>query len=69
MFDKLSINNEMAQLDIKNRKFWDELTEEERKKFSPYLMMKYSANVDGNSDLQEWYLRAANERVIKTSLT
>lgn len=65
MSDKLSINNEMAQMDTKNRKFWDELTEEERKKFSPYLMMKYSANVEGSSDLQEWYLRAANERVNK----
>ena len=63
MSDKLSINNEMAQLDLKNREFYDELTEEERKKFSPYLMMKYSANVEGNPDLQAWYLMAANERV------
>lgn len=63
MTDKLGINNEMAQLDTKNRDFYDELTDEERKKFSTYLMMKYSANVEGNSDLQEWYLRASNERV------
>lgn len=61
--DKLSINNEMAQLDTKNRDFIDELTDEERKKFSSFLMMKYSANVEGSSELQEWYLRASNERV------
>jgi hypothetical protein len=61
--DKLSINNEMAQLDSKNRRFVDELTDEERKKFSTYLMMKYSANVEGGKDFQEWYLRASNERV------
>jgi hypothetical protein len=63
MSDKLSLNNELAQLDLKSREFYDELTEDERKKFSPYLMMKYSANVDGNHDLQSWYLLAANERV------
>jgi hypothetical protein len=63
MTDKLSINNEMAQLDMKNREFYDELTEEERKKFSTYLMMKYSANVEGSTDLQAWYLLASNERV------
>lgn len=63
MTDKLGINNEMAQLDTKNRVFYDELDEEERKKFSTYLMMKYSANVEGSSDLQAWYLLASNERV------
>jgi chlorite dismutase len=61
--DKLSIANETAQLNLKNRNFVDELDETERKKFSTFLMMKYSANVEGNADLQEWYLRASNERV------
>ena len=61
--DKLSIANETAQLNKKNRLFFNELTDEERKKFSTFLMMKYSANVDGPADLQEWYLRASNERV------
>jgi hypothetical protein len=61
--DKLSINNEMAQLDTKNRKFYDELNEEERKKFSTYLMLRYAASVEGGPDIQEWYLRVTNERV------
>lgn len=61
--DKLSINNEMAQLDAKNYDFYDELTEEERKKFSTYLMLRYAASVQGSPDLQEWYLRATNDRV------
>ena len=61
--DKLSINNEMAQLDLKNRGFYDELNDEERKKFATYLMLRYAASVDGSADLQEWYLRATNERV------
>jgi len=61
--DKLSINNEMAQLDTKNRKFYDELNEEERKKFATYLMLRYAASVEGGPDIQEWYLRVTNERV------
>ena len=61
--DKLSINNEMAQLDAKNYDFYDELNEEERKKFSTYLMLRYAASVQGSPDLQEWYLRATNDRV------
>lgn len=63
MSDKLSLNNELAQLDTKNRNFYDELDTEEKKKFSTYLMLKYSANVDSNPDFQEWYLRATNDRV------
>lgn len=63
MSDKLSIQNEMRAFDSKQREFYDELTDEERKKFSTYLMMKYGANVEGSRDLQEWYLRAHNERV------
>lgn len=60
---KLGLKNELLQFDTKNRDFYDELTDEERKKFSTYLMLKYGANVDGSDDLQEWYLRATNERV------
>jgi len=63
MSDKLTVKSETAALDRKDRNFYDDLTEEERKKFSPYLMLRYSASVDGPSDLQEWYLRATNERV------
>ena len=53
----------MAQLDTKNRAFYDELNEEERKKFATYLMLRYAASVEGEPDIQEWYLRVTNERV------
>ena len=53
----------MAQLDTKNRAFYDDLNDEERKKFATYLMLRYAASVDGSPDLQEWYLRVTNERV------
>jgi hypothetical protein len=63
--DKLSVSNEMAQLDSKNRNFYDELNEKERKDFSAYLCMRYAASVEGSADFQEWYLRATNERANK----
>ena len=65
MSDKLSIANEMAQFDYKNRTFYDELSDEERKKFSPFLMIRWGAAVEGNADLQAYYLVSVNERLNK----
>lgn len=61
--DKLSIQNEMTQLDHKNRTFYDDLTDEERRKFSNYLMIRWSSTVTGSRDLQEFYVIAVNERL------
>lgn len=58
--DKLHISNEMAQLDRKNRGFYDELTDEERKKFSNYLMIRWSSAVSGTRELQEYYVQSCN---------
>jgi hypothetical protein len=65
MSDKLNIANEMAQFDRKNRDFYDELTDEEKKKFSNYLMIRWGSSVQGNRDLQEFYVIATNERLNK----
>lgn len=63
--DKLSIKSEMSAFDRKNRGFYDSLTDEEKKKFSPFLMIRYGATVTGNSDLQAYYLMSCNERLNK----
>lgn len=63
--DKLSVKSETAALDRKDIGFYDSLLDEEKKKFSPYLMLRYSASVDGDPDMQAWYLLATNERVNK----
>ena len=65
MSDKLSINNEMSVFDRKDRMFYDELTPEERKKFSNFLMIRYGSSVQGSRDLQEFYLISTNERLNK----
>ena len=63
--NKLDIGYEMAQLDLRNRQFYDELTDEERKKFSTYLMLRWGSVVNGIPELQQYYLQAMNERVNK----
>ena len=67
--DKLSINNEMAVFDRKDRTFYDSLTADERKKFSNFLMIRYGSSVQGGRDLQEFYLISTNERLNKHFFT
>ena len=65
--DKLSIANEMQEFDRKNRDFYDNLSEEEKKKFSPFLMIRWGSSVNGSPDLQAYYLISANEKLNKNT--
>jgi hypothetical protein len=69
MSDKLNIGNEMRQLDAKNRDFYDELTVEERKKFSTFLMVRWGSAVDGDRELQEYYVQSTNHYLNKHFFT
>ena len=65
MSDPLDIRNEMAQFDRKNRDFYDSLTDEEKKKFAPFLMIRWGSAVGGSADLQAYYLMSCNENLNK----
>ena len=65
MSSSLEIKYEMQAFDRKDREYYDNFTDEDRKKFSTYLMLKYGANVGGGADMQAYYLMATNERVNK----
>jgi hypothetical protein len=65
MSDKLNIANEMRVFDQKDRTFYDNLTPEEKKKFSTYLMVRWGSSVQGSRDLQEFYVISTNERLNK----
>jgi len=69
MSDKLNISNEMRQLDAKNRDFYDELTPEERKKFSTFLMVRWGSAVDGSQEIQEYYVQSTNHYLNKHFFT
>lgn len=51
--------------DRKIRSFYDDLSQEEQRKFSPYLMIRWGSAVEGSRELQEFYVIATNERLNK----
>ena len=63
--DKLNIHNEMAVFDRKERDFYDNLTIEERKKFSNFLMIRWGSSIQGSAELQNYYLQSSNHYVNK----
>ncbi len=65
MSDKLNIANEMRAFDSKDRMFYRELTDEERKKFSNFLMIRWGSSVNGSAELQQYYLLSCNENLNK----
>lgn len=65
MAAKLDIKRELKSLDNKDYEFYNNLTDEERKAFSPYVLMRYASNVQGDRDIQEWFLERTNEYVNK----
>ena len=62
---KLDIKTEMAAFDRKDRNFFDSLDEEEKKKFSPYLMIRWGATVKDEPLLENYYLMNCNETLNK----
>ena len=62
---KLDIAYELPRLDAKDRNFYDDLSEEEKKKFSNFLMIRWGSSVQGSKALQEFYLISTNERLNK----
>jgi hypothetical protein len=63
--DKLSIQNEMICFDRKDRDFYSSLTDEERKKFSNFLMIRWGSSIQGSAELQYYYLQSSNHYVNK----
>jgi hypothetical protein len=62
---KLDIKRELNAVDQKNYDFYTKLTDDERKAFSPYILMRYTASVQGDRDTQEWFIEMTNEMVNK----
>ncbi len=65
MAAKLDIKRELNAVDQKNYNFYDQLSDEEKKAFSPYILMRYVSNVKADADTQEWFLEMTNELVNK----
>jgi hypothetical protein len=65
MATKLDIKRVLSAVDSKDYEFYNNLSDEERKAFSPYVLLRYISNVDGDRDIQEWFLEKTHEYVNK----
>ena len=65
MAAKLDIKRELRAVDQKDYMFYENLTDEEKKAFSPYILMRYTSNVQLDRDIQEWFIEMTNECVNK----
>jgi len=61
----LDIKRELKAVDLKDYNFYDNLDDKEKKEFSPYILMRYVSNVEGDRDVQEHFLEMTNELVNK----
>jgi len=57
---RLDLNRVLGALDKKQWDFYDRLTDEEKKAFTPYLMLRYASSVSGDFELASYYLLATN---------
>ena len=55
----------MMCFDRKDRNFYSSLTDEERKKFSNFLMIRWGSSIQGSAELQHYYLQSSNHYVNK----
>lgn len=65
MAAKLDIKRELRAVNAKDYDFYNNLTDEEKKAFSPYILMRYTSNVTLDRDIQEWFVEMTNECVNK----
>jgi hypothetical protein len=65
----LDIKKELHGVDTRNKDMYNNLSDEEKKSFSPYILMRYVSNVQGDTDVQEWFVEMTNELVNKNHWT
>lgn len=62
---KLSLDTILQAIDRKDLNFYDRLTDEERKSYSPFILMRYMSSLGPQSELAGYSVFAVNEIVNK----
>ena len=65
----LDIKKELHGVDMRDKDAFNNWSDEERKSFSPFILMRYVSNVQGDKDVQEWFVEMTNELVNKNHWT
>lgn len=63
MAAKLDIFRVLNAVDRRDKTFYDNLTDDERKAFSPYVMLRWVSSVNSNKILEQWYVEETNRMV------
>ena len=60
---KLNMFDALRAMDLKNRDFYDNLNEQEKKGFAPFVMVRWASSVSHPMvEMDEWWLKATNQR-------
>jgi len=65
----LDIKQMMKAIDLRDRQWYNNLPPEEKKLYSPYMTLKWSASVNGDRFFKEHYIEMTNELVNKNLWT
>jgi hypothetical protein len=61
---KLDLGRQLTAIDLKDYDFYDKLTDDEKTGFTPFILMRTSANVRGNhNNIQAQFILKTNEYV------
>ena len=61
----LDLKKTLRAADLRDKNFYDKMSEEDQKLYSPFMLMKYMASVKGEQWMQEHYVEMINECVNK----
>jgi hypothetical protein len=62
-FEKIDFDlfEALAALDKKDYGYYDRLTEEQKQKFNPFMLIKWLTYIKGKTEVQQFYVLAGNE--------
>jgi len=61
---KLNMFDALRAMDKKDRDFYDNLNDEEKKGFAPFVMVRWASSVNHSmTEMDAWWLKAANENL------
>lgn len=61
----LELPRVLKAIDQKNYNFYNSLTDQEKKEFNAFVMMRFISNSNGGQDIEEWFVEMTNECVNK----
>lgn len=51
----------LSAIDNKDYRWWDNLTEEQQRKFVPYMLLQWATTIKGNKNIAQYYVLSGNE--------